>query len=120
MEASPPRACWGVRVSPVDVDTQKLAHALGCTLAWNWQVLPVPHAHADTRHTLADTMPRPSQGRTPGQPEGDWKFQSGLGSTNTVWRRLSRAAAGWGSAVANGVVGSPPYPAWLCASVPLP
>ena len=65
-------------------------------------------------HTLADTILRPSQGQTPGQPGGQWKFRSGLGSTNMVWRLPAEPVAGWGSTVANGVVGSPPYPAWLC------
>lgn len=67
--------------------TQKLAHALGVHTCMELAGPARPPTPTRTRaHTLADTVPRPSQGRTPGQPEGDWKFQSGLGSTNTVWR----------------------------------
>lgn len=67
--------------------TQKLAHALGMHTRMALAGPARPPTPTRTRaHTLADTMPRPSQGRTPGQPGGDWKFQSGLGSTNTAWR----------------------------------
>jgi hypothetical protein len=58
------------------------------------QLAPTP---TQTRaHTLADTVPRPSQGQTLGQPGGDWKFHSGLVSTNTVWRQLQRRVGAHG------------------------
>lgn len=78
--------CRVCRSPPVDADTHRNGLTLGVhtrgirSLCWS----PTP---TRTRaHTLADTIPRPSQGQTPGQPGGNWKFQSSLGSTNTVWR----------------------------------
>lgn len=80
------------------IHTQKRAHTLGVhtcsihSLCWS----PTP---TRTRaHTLADTIPRPSQGQTPGQPGGNWKFQSSLGSTNTVWRRCPQSPLQGGGA----------------------
>lgn len=101
---------------PVDVDTHRswLMHS-GCTLAWHWQAPPVPlrpRAHALT----------PWQTRCPGPPRaGHQASQEATGNSNQAWAPQtrsgdcpSRARSRVGEHVANGVVGSPPYPAWLC------
>lgn len=66
--------------------TQKWTHALGVYTRSRRSLWQSPTPTQTRAHTLADSIPRPSQGQTPGQPGGDWKFRSGLGSTNTVWR----------------------------------
>lgn len=71
---------------------QKLSH----WGAWRWPPPPAPLPARTRANTLAKAVPRPSQGQTPGQPGGGWKFQSGLGSTNTVWRQSPGQS--WGGA----------------------
>lgn len=111
------RVYVGVCGYPGGRDTHRswLMHS-GCTLAWNWQVLPVPHAHADTRHTLADTMPRLPQA-------GHQASQKATGNSNQAWARAKHGletasaepAAGWGAPWATGWWG--PHPTLLgCAS----
>lgn len=65
--------------------TQKWAHAPGLHARGIRSPCSSPTPTQTRAHTLADTIPRPSQGQTPGHPGGDWKFLFGPGSTNTVW-----------------------------------
>lgn len=79
--ADPSGHCFGRATKRVDVlvdtDTLKPAHVLGVhTRGIHSPPLPYPTPTRTRAHTLADTMPKPSQGQTPGQPGGDWKFRS--------------------------------------------
>ena len=75
--------CAGI---PVDVDAHRswLMHS-GCTLAWNWQVLPVPprpRGHALT----------PWQTRCPGPPRaGHQASQKATGNSNQAWAPQTRS-----------------------------
>lgn len=79
------------------------------------QPLLVPYTHTDTRSHPGrhDTQALPGPDARPSRRRLEIPIRPGLHKhgLDTV---PAEPAAGWGSTMANGVVGSPPYPAWLC------
>lgn len=79
------------------------------------QPLLVPYAHADTRSHPGrhDTQALPGPDTRPARRQLEIPIQPGL-HKHGLETVPAEPTAGWGSTVANGVVGSPPYPAWPC------
>lgn len=86
-----------------------------CAHTRHSQPLLVPYAHADTRsHTgRHDTQALPGPDTRPARRQLEIPIQPGL-HKHGLETVPAEPTAGWGSTVANGVVGSPPYPAWPC------
>lgn len=79
------------------------------------QPLAVPYAHADTRSHPGrlDTQALPGPDTRPARRRLEIPIRPGL-HKHGLETVSAEPAAGWGSPMANGVVGSPPYPAWPC------
>lgn len=94
--------------------TQKLAHGFGVhTRSIHSPHQPRrPHGHALTPWQTPCPSPPRARHQTSQEATGN-SDPPGL-HKHGLETVPAEPMAGWGSTVANGVVGSPPYPAWLC------
>lgn len=103
----------------VDVDTHRswLTHSW-CTHAWHSQATPVPHAHVDMRSHPGrhDAQALPGPDTRPARRRLEIPIRPGL-HKHGLETAPAEHAAGWGSTVANGVVG---FPTLLCLALPSP